>query len=224
MNETLFFIHLIIVFLFALGALRLGKEALTAWVAIQALIANLFVLKQMTFFGWNITCSDVFVIGSILGLNLLQEYYGKDSAKRAAWICFFFLFFFAVMSWIHLQYVPSGTDTAHGAFYTLLSPAPRLLAASLFVFLLVQQIDVRLFAFAKRLLPNGSLAVRNGICLLLSQFLDTLLFTFAGLYGIVSSIGDILIVSYLIKVAIIFSMTPCLLLTKRFIKIKAYES
>jgi uncharacterized integral membrane protein (TIGR00697 family) len=215
MNETLFFIHLLVVLFFALGALRLGKEALTAWVAIQALIANLFVLKQMTFFGWNITCSDVYVIGSILGLNLLQEYYDKESAKKAAWICFFFLFFFALMSWIHLHYVPSASDTAHAAFDTLLSPAPRLLAASLFVFLLVQQIDVRLFALIKRILPNGSLAMRNGICLLLSQFLDTVLFTFAGLYGLVSSIGDILLVSYLIKAAIIFSITPCLLLARR---------
>lgn len=215
MNELLFFTHLIVVLLFALGALRLGKEALTAWVAIQALIANLFVLKQMTFFGWNITCSDVFVIGSILGLNLLQEYYGKESAKKATWICFFFLFFFATMSWIHLHYVPSAHDTTQGAFSTLLSPAPRLLIASLFVFLLVQQIDVRLFALAKRFLPQSSLALRNGICLLLSQFIDTVLFTFAGLWGIVSSIGDILLVSYLIKVAIIFSITPCLLFTRR---------
>ena len=33
MNECLFVVHILLVVVFALGALRLGKEALTAWAA-----------------------------------------------------------------------------------------------------------------------------------------------------------------------------------------------
>ena len=83
MNECIFLLHVALVIGFALGALRLGKEALTAWVALQAVLANLFVIKQMTFLGFTVTCSDVFAIGSIAGLNLVQEFFGKESARKA---------------------------------------------------------------------------------------------------------------------------------------------
>ena len=73
MNEILFFSHLFIVTLFVLIFLKLGKEAVIASVAIQAILANLFVIKQISWFGFEITCSDVFSIGSIFSLNLLRE-------------------------------------------------------------------------------------------------------------------------------------------------------
>jgi uncharacterized integral membrane protein (TIGR00697 family) len=56
--------------------------------ALLAVIANLFVLKQTVLFGLHVTCSDVYVIGSMLSLNLLQEHYGQREGQRAIWITF----------------------------------------------------------------------------------------------------------------------------------------
>src|SRR5581483_7233115 len=98
MNELIFFLHLAIVLGFLYTSFKLGKEALIVWIAIQGVLANLFVIKQMHFFGFNVTCSDVFAIGSILGLNLLQRHFGKEVAKKTTWISFFFMSFFALMS------------------------------------------------------------------------------------------------------------------------------
>lgn len=208
MNEILFLIQIILIVSFALGALKLGKGALVAWVAIQALIANLFVLKQITLLGFDVTASDAFVIGSLLGLNFLQEYHSKEDAQKTTWICFFFMAFFALVSQVHLLYTPSSHDTAQGAFLTILSPAPRLLIASLSVFFVVQQVDIRLFAFLKKKFPQVSFALRTAVSLVFSQFLDTFLFSFAGLYGIVASIADIILISFLVKLAVIFFLTP----------------
>lgn len=207
MNEILFFIQTILIVVFALGALKLGKSALTAWVAIQALIANLFVLKQITLFGFDVTASDAYVIGSLLGLNFLQEFFSKEEATKATWVCFFFMFFFTVISQLHLYYQPSVHDLTQSAFVTLLSPSPRLLMASMGVFFVVQQFDVRFFAFLKTAMPNSSFALRAAIALIISQLLDTLLFSFAGLYGIVVSLIDIIIISYLVKLVVIFCFT-----------------
>ncbi|MBI3236884.1 MAG: hypothetical protein HYZ48_04205 [Chlamydiales bacterium] len=82
MNELLFFLH--IVFVLGLSAifLKKGKAALTGWVCLQAVLANLFVLKQMVFFGFHITCSDLFAVGCTLGMNLLREYFGKAAARE----------------------------------------------------------------------------------------------------------------------------------------------
>ena len=214
MNEIIFFIQVISIVVFALGALRLGKGALISWVAIQALIANLFVLKQINLFGFDVTASDAFVIGSLLGLNFLQEYHGEKEAKQATWVCFFFMLFFALVSQLHLFYEPNNFDATHSSFEQILSPAPRLLIASMSVFFLVQQIDIRFFAFLKKSLPNLSFALRTTIALIVSQFLDSFLFSFVGLYGLVASVIDIAIVSLAIKLIVIFCVTPLLKLAK----------
>src|SRR5438105_2686546 len=80
----------------------LGQSALTTWIAILSLIANLFVLKQISLFGFNATACDVFAIGGLLGLNLLQEKFGRQATQQAIYISFSALVFFAVMSYIHL--------------------------------------------------------------------------------------------------------------------------
>ena len=204
MNEILFFTQVLVILFFALAALKLGKGALTAWVAVQALVANLFVLKQINLFGFEVTASDAFAIGSLLGLNFLQEYFSREDAQKSTWICFFFMSFFAIVSQLHLAYLPSQYDTTQLAFTTILTASPRLLLASLSVFFVVQQFDIRFFAFLKQRFPYANFSTRAGITLLTSQLLDTVLFSFAGLYGIVASVLDIIMVSYLIKLFVIF--------------------
>lgn len=216
MNEALFFIHVGIVLAFALGALRLGKEALLAWTCIQALLANLFVLKQIEFFSLTVTCSDVFAVGGILGLNLLQEYFGQDSAKKAARSCLYFMLFFAAMAKMQLLYLPSPLDTTHSSYSTILSAAPRILLASLSVFFVVQQIDIRLFALIKTKFPELPLPFRNAASLFLSQLLDTILFSFVGLYGLVDNVFHIIVVSFIVKVAVILSSVPLTAFSKKF--------
>jgi hypothetical protein len=221
MNELLFFLHLLLVFAFGSIALRFGKIVLIAWVSLQAVLANLFVVKQIDFFGLHITCSDVFAIGSILGLNLLQEFFGKESAKQALLSAFFSMLFFAGMSQIHLLYVPSSADTTQAAFRTLLSQTPRLFITSLVVFYLTQQLDIRVFQLLKQKMTLLSFPMRSALSTALSQFTDTLLFSIFGLWGLVASLSDIILVSFLIKLIIISCMTPLLALVKRWIPVKA---
>lgn len=210
MNEVLFFIQIFIIVVFASVALRMGKEALTAWVAIQALIANLFVLKQITLFGFDVTASDAFAIGSLLGINFLQEYSGVEKARRATWICFFFMLFFVAVSHVHLLYQPSLYDTSQSSFVQILSLAPRLLSASMAVFFVVQWVDIKFFSFLKNRFPNFGFATRALIALVFSQFLDTFLFSFIGLYGMVVSVVNVIAVSFIVKLSVIFCMTPLL--------------
>ncbi|MCL6755651.1 MAG: queuosine precursor transporter [Candidatus Rhabdochlamydia oedothoracis] len=207
MNEILFFSHLLIVMLFVLISLKLGKEAVIASIAMQAVLANLFVIKQISWFGWEITCSDVFAIGSIFSLNLLREYFGLELAKKAIWVSFFAMIFFTLMSQIHLFYLPSAFDTTHSAFLQILTPTPRLLLASLSTLMIVQQLDIRLFGFLKKQL-SIHFWMRNAICVTIAQMLDTVLFSFLGLFCIVACLTDIILVSYFVKIIIIALLAP----------------
>ncbi|HEY5260445.1 MAG TPA: queuosine precursor transporter, partial [Rhabdochlamydiaceae bacterium] len=144
----------------------------------------------------------------------LQEYFGKDTAKRAALICFCSMIFFGVMGQIHLLYAPSPEDVTQAAFFTVLASTPRLLLASFATFFIVQQIDVRFYS----LLKKYSVAARVAIALCVSQLFDTALFTLLGLYGIVSSLSDIIVVSFLVKLAIIACMSPLTALSKKIVQ------
>ena len=54
--------------------------------------------------------------------------------------------------------------------------------------------------------------------LFVTQLLDTILFSFLGLYGLVENILHIIVVSFLVKVAVILSSVPLMTLAKKFIR------
>jgi hypothetical protein len=210
MNEILFALQVTLVAAASISALFLRREGLVALIAIEAALANLFVMKQVELFGLTVTCSDAFAVGSILGLNLLQERCGFERAQRATWVAFFSLLFFAIMAQIHLLFVPSPHDASSVHFTALLTPLPRLFLASLTTFFIVQQIDLRLFRRLRERLPHLPWLLRSGISLLLVQLLDTALFTWMGLSGSIASMTDVILWSFSVKVAAILLFTGLL--------------
>lgn len=214
MNEFIFFGHIVLILLFLAIAVRLGQGALTLYIGLSAVLANLFVIKQMTLFGLQATCSDGFAVGGILGLNLLQDLYGKEAARRSVRASLFALLFFAAMSQMHLFYAPGAFDQTQSSYATVLGQTPRIVIASLAVYYVVQRIDVVFFGFLKRFILN--LGTRLFISLFVNQALDTILFSFFGLYGLVESLFDIIIVSFIVKCTIIASSSHIAALLKRF--------
>ncbi len=205
MNEVFFFLHILLVALFLYFSLYFGKNTLITFISLNAVLANFFIVKQINLFSLNVTASDVFSIGSIWGLNLLQEYYGKKAAKKAAIVALFSLVFFVAMSKVHLLYLPSAVDTTHFSFANIFSSSFRIVFSSIVVFYLVQKIDIQIFSLFKKKI---SLPVRLFVCLMISQAIDTILFSFFGLYGIVHSIIPIIFFSYLIKIVVILTTIP----------------
>jgi len=216
MNELTFILHSIFISSSVLFALYLGKEALIAFICLQGVLANLFVTKQITLLSLTATGADAFMIGSILGMNLLQEYFGPAYTKKAIGISFFALIFYTIASQIHLIYIPSLYDFAHPHFSALLGFMPRITIASLVVYVTVLFIERWLYGILKTAFNSKYLVLRNCISVGITQLIDTVLFSFLGLYGIVGNIGHIIIISYCIKIASLLLSTPFLALSHRF--------
>lgn len=223
-NELIFLTYIFLVSVANLYALALGKEALTSLICVQVVLVNFFVTKQITLFGLAATASDALAVGATLGLNLLQEYYQLPAARKAIWISFFCSLFYTAISFLHLAYTPAATDISSSAFNLLLAPMPRIILASLSVYVLVQYVDSALYAFFKKRF-EGFFILRNYGSLAISQFLDTVLFSFLGLYGInesfssISTLFDIILVSYIIKLLVIILAVPFVRIAKSlFIK------
>lgn len=206
MNTVILCLHVATICGITLGALRFGKEVMSAWLSLLCVVMNLFVLKQITLFGLSVTSSDAFGVGYLLGLNLMQEYYGKKEARQCIWISFFISCSFLVLSQFHLLYTPNQFDLAHPHFVFLLSPMPRIVLASLSSFLLIQLVDLTFFGFLRS--EGKHLVVSTLLALILSQTLDTVLFSFLGLYGIVASISHVIYLSLAIKGIVILLSLP----------------
>jgi hypothetical protein len=214
MNELIFIAQALLISGTLLIALRMGKQALITFIAMQTIFANLFVLKQICLCSFDATASDAYAIGGLLGLNLLQEYYGKEDTKLAIWISFFIAIVFAAVSQLHLLYIPIASDTTQTAYCTILSAAPRIVGASLITYLIVQFFDAALYGYLKQHMHKRFYILRNYVSVSISQLLDTILFSFLGLYGLVENVWDIIIVSYIIKLAIVGLATPFLIATR----------
>ncbi|MCY3975372.1 MAG: queuosine precursor transporter [Simkaniaceae bacterium] len=216
MNERLFFLHSAVITASVLTACRIGKSALITLFTVQLIVANLFVTKQIDLFGLHVTCTDIYTIGSLMTLNLLQEYHGIRSAEKTVWIALFLLFFFTVMSFFQLRYLPGPHDTMQHPFVAILRVTPRLFVASAFVGLLSRRADILLYDILKKRYPTALIS-RFGLSSLLSQAVDTLLFTYIGLYGSIRSPWQVTLMSYSVKVITILGMAPFVTFAKKLI-------
>jgi len=205
MNIIIFSLQIIL----QLYALRLfsrwGQLALGAFVIMEAILANLFVLKQIVLFGLSVTASDSFIIGSLLGLAFYQERYGKEASKKLGLLTFATMIFVTCTSWLHLKFTPHYIDRAHPHYEAILGATPRIVFSSLFAYFVSSRTDVMFFAFLKRTLPTFSFQKRALLSTLVTQALDTFIFSTLALYGVVQSLTHIIIFSFIIKVICLLS-------------------
>lgn len=217
MNELIFLSQVILISSSTLAALYVSKEALISLICLQCVLANMFVLKEITLFGLTATGSDAFTVGIVLGLNLLQEYYGRSITRKTIWLSFALLIFYILLTQIHLLYIPAISDTMHDHYGALFGHMPRIIGASLLVYLVVQLFDTVIYTRLNQWFSGNYLVLRIAISVAISQLLDTVLFSYLGLYGIIANIGQIIVVSYTIKLASILLASPFVALSKKVV-------
>lgn len=205
MNEFLFFVHVGILLLATRIALKMGKSALMALISLQFILANLFLPKQITLFFLTLTPTDAYTLSALVGVNLVQEYYGKAIAKKLIRMNFFFLIFFTLMAMLQVAYIPSPKDMFHPYFTEILAVTPRIFLSSIFCFFLTQRLDVEIFEYLRK---TRTRTQSMTISLSISQAVDTILFTLLALTGIVDSVVSIIFVSYFIKMLTLSCTVP----------------
>jgi len=225
MNELIFFIYCLVIVTANLIALKISKEALMSLISVEAILINLFVLKEITLFGFVATASDALTVGISLGINLLQEYYGKETAQNTIIISIYCAIFYIIASQFHLAYSPTLFDTSSIHFNALLSVSPRIVCASIFVYYLAQNLECHLYGYLSKKFVGLHFIFRNYISVSITQLIDTILFSFLGLWKLTSAfnslfvICQIIIISYIIKLVAILLSASYLSFAKKFIKL-----
>ena len=133
MNETLFFITLIINFCGILFSYRFfGKIGIFCWIAMATIIANVEVLKCVDIFNMALTLGNVTYGSIFLATDILNEKYGVQEARKSIYIGFFALLVFTLITQIDLLFIPNSSDFVAESMKTLFTITPRACLRILF--------------------------------------------------------------------------------------------
>lgn len=221
MNEILFFISIIVSFCLALSFYKLfGKLGLFVWVAVVSVIANIEVIKCVDILGLPVTLGNSLYCSISLAVDVLNEKYGGSDARKSAWIGFFVMITFIILTQISLLFIPNSIDIASSALNTVLSTTPRICIASISCFLISNILDTYVFGWLKS--KTRFLWIRVNISTLVSQFLDSMLFSVIAFLNVLSW-NEVLILgitTYIVKVIITMCNTPFIYLARRIKPLK----
>ena len=206
-NEILIILSFLLIYGGVMLFYRLfGKNGLLAFNVMATLLANIEVLLVVRAFGIEMTLGNVLFASTFLITDILSENHGKKDANRAVIISTLCSVFFIAISQMWLLYTPSESDWASSSFRTIFSSTPRVVCASLIVYLISQLIDVWLYHkwwdWCRKHFGDEKkgLWIRNNGSTMISQMINTLLYTFLAFYGTydIRTLLSIFISSYLI--------------------------
>ncbi|MBI9098939.1 MAG: queuosine precursor transporter [Spirochaetaceae bacterium] len=187
MNELFWVILLLVNFSAILLAYRLfGKTGLFIWIPIATIVANVQVLKMVDIFTVTATLGNIVYASSFLVTDILSENYGKKAAVKAVKIGFFSLISMTALMYISLKFIPSPHDFAHESLTRIFGIMPRIALASLTAYLLSQTHDIWMYNVIRNKFPaERFIWLRNNGSTMISQLIDTTVFTFIAFIGLV---------------------------------------
>ena len=223
-NELLLIGSVVFIFGAVLLAYKFfGKTGLYCVSAIATVLANIEVAVLINAFGMEQTLGNVLFASTFLITDILSECEGKKAANKAVWLGVFSSLFFLLLSQSWRIYIPSENDTIHSSIQAVFSNTPRMIAASLVVYAISQLFDVWLYhkwwAFTEKKFGDKRrfLWLRNNGSTLISQILNTALFTLFAFWGTydVKTLVSIFLSSYVIYIFTSLLDTPCLYLARK---------
>ena len=223
-NELLLILTLLLTFSGVLVFYKIfGKTGLHVWTAIATITANIEVMILVEAFGMEQTLGNVLFASNFLVTDILSELHGKEEANKAVniGIAASLAFIFISQSWF--LYTPAANDWASESIYAIFSNTPRLMLASFLVYAICQKFDVwayhKWWAFTQKKFgdKDSFLWLRNNGSTLVSQLLNTVLYTFGAFLGTyeLETLFSICISSYIIFIVTSLADTPFVYLAKK---------
>ena len=220
-NEILWFIFIVVDLSISLLAFRLwGKAGLYIMIVVGTIVCNIQVIKVIQIFGLIATLGNVVYASIFFNTDILNEIYGKREARQAVWMGFFALITATVAMQFAIRFKPDVSDIMQPHLEAIFNFMPRIVFASLVAYLVSQHHDVWAFHFWKRKTKGKYLWLRNNASTMVSQLIDTTLFTFLAFWGVFSwnVFWQIFLTTYIFKWIIAALDTPFLYLARRMAK------
>ena len=223
-NEILLVVSMVALYGAVLRWYKLfGRSGMYCFTVFATIAANIEVLLLVDAFGMEMTLGNILFATTFLVTDILSETEGKKAAEKAVWVGVATSVLFILVSQSWLQYRVSENDVMFPSFRQVFSNTPRMMLASLAVYAIAQMFDVWMYHFWWKLTTRKCgdshrfLWLRNNGSTLLSQLLNTLLFTgfaFWGTYDM-PTLVSIALSSYVIFIVTSLADTPVVYLARR---------
>ena len=185
-----------------------------SYIAVSIVLMNIFVMKQVNVFGLEATLGNIMYASLFFATDLLSEHYGHKKAQKAVRLGFFAAIFAGLMVQFSVHYAPSEFDFAQESFFTLFTLTPRIVVASLFTYLVSTNLDIWIYHLIKHRTGEKMLWLRNNVSTVISQLVDSFLFTYLAFYGHFQVLHEVALFTFIIKMIVAFMDTPFLYLSK----------
>jgi len=232
--EAVWLLTLIVCFASILLLLRLfGAAGLFIYIAVAVIGANLQVLKLVQFgvYASPVALGTILFSTTYLCTDILAEYYGARTARRAIAMGFCAYLLMTVLMLVALGYRPltaaeAGPDLAwaldtHGHLAELFVPAPAFFVAGMTAYLVSQFYDVWMYRLIGRLTGHRWLWLRNNGSTLISGLIDNTIFSVLAFVvlapqpvGFQALIFTFILGTYAIRVMVAVLDTPFLYLAR----------
>ncbi len=225
MNNLYFVIGLLFYLVSVLVLYKLyGKNGLYIFTVFSTILANIQVCKCIDLFGLSTTAGNTLYAATFLVTDILSEKYGKKDAQKAVKYGLTITLLWIMGTQLTLHLIPNANDYVNPSLEVVFGIVPRIAIASLIGYVCSQSIDVFLYHFIwKKTGDNqGKLWLRNNGSTLLSQAVDTIIFTTLAFWGTYPTnvFISILVTTYLFKAIVAICDTPFIYLAR---KIKPLE-
>lgn len=223
-NELILILTLVVEFgLLELMYFFFKKEGVLAWSVLATVTYNIEVMILVHAFGADMTLGNVLFASTFLATDILSENYDKKTADKAVLISIVTSILFLAISQSWFLYHPASQDTASPQIRAVFSQTPRLILASVAVYILVQFMDVwlyhRIWHFTEE--KSGSrqrfLWLRNNAATLVSQLINSFLYNWLAFYKIypTRTLVSISLSSFAIFVVTSLVDTPFIYLSRK---------
>lgn len=223
-NELLLIISVIVIYSSVVLFFRLfGNVGLYCWTVLATVAANIEVTMVVDAFGMEQTLGNILFASTFLVTDILSETTGRKAANKAVLISVATSAAFIIISQSWMLYTPNENDIAYGPISAVFANTPRLMISSIAVYAIVQFFDVFAYHFiwdkTTKLCKDSKrfLWVRNNLATMVSQLLNSVLYTLAAFWGVYSTgtIINIVISSLVIFVVTSILDTPAVYIARK---------
>ncbi len=209
----------------------LGRTGLYAWTAIATIAANIEVMMLVDAFGMEQTLGNILFASTFLVTDIMSELEGREAANKAVKLGVMTSIAFVLITQSWFLYTPNANDWASESIRTVFSNTPRMMIVGVVVYGIAQAFDVWFYHYiwekTTRKFGNSKqgLWIRNNGSTLVSQAINTVLFTLGAFFGMydTQTLLAIMFSTYVIYIATSLLDTPMVYLARKFTKVKTAE-
>ncbi len=195
-----------------------GKRGLYTWMALAVVFANIQVSKQVDIAGVSTALGNVMFASTYLATDILNEKYGDKTSRNAVKIAAGALIAYIVFAQFTQAFIPNSYDVVDPGMKTIFAMSVRITAASGFMFVLSNWVDVLLYQLIKEKTGGKYMWFRNNISTILCNCAENFGFAilaFIGTYPLLYCL-EVALAGSLIEMLIAVCDTPFLYFSKRF--------